>query len=107
MVVVWLTRVGRQKLTALVHLITYRGHVVLVNFALLFVGAIKSEVILSFLGLGVVGEPSWGIMIAEGFAAMRSHPHLAIYPGIALALVMLAFNFLGDGLRDALDPHTR
>ena len=70
--------------------------------------AIFTEAFLSFIGIGATPPtPSWGIMIAEGFAAMRSHPHLAIYPGIALALVMLAFNFLGDGLRDALDPHTR
>jgi oligopeptide transport system permease protein len=69
---------------------------------------IATEAFLSFIGIGATPPtPSWGIMIAEGFKAMRSHPHLALYPGIALAIVMLAFNFLGDGLRDAFDPHTR
>ena len=63
---------------------------------------------LSFIGLGVdPPTPSWGMMIQEGFKAMRSHPHLALFPGIALALVMLSFNFLGDGLRDALDPRMK
>ena len=58
----------------------------------------------AFIGLGAnPPTPSWGMMIAEGFKAMRSHPHLAIYPGIALAIVMFAFNFLGDGLRDHFD----
>jgi len=66
---------------------------------------IATEAFLSFIGLGAnPPTPSWGIMIAEGFKAMRSHPHLAIYPGLALAIVMFAFNFLGDGLRDAFDP---
>jgi ABC-type dipeptide/oligopeptide/nickel transport system permease subunit len=69
---------------------------------------IATEAFLSFIGIGVTPPtPSWGSMIAEGFKGMRSHPHLAIYPGLALAIVMLAFNFLGDGLRDALDPHSR
>jgi oligopeptide transport system permease protein len=66
---------------------------------------IATEAFLSFIGLGAnPPTPSWGIMIAEGFKAMRSHPHLAIYPGLALAITMFAFNFLGDGLRDAFDP---
>jgi oligopeptide transport system permease protein len=66
---------------------------------------IATEAFLSFIGLGVdPPTPSWGMMISEGYKTMRSYPHLAIYPGIALALIMLAFNFLGDGLRDALDP---
>lgn len=69
---------------------------------------IATEAFLSFIGIGATPPtPSWGTMIAEGINSMRSHPHLAIFPGVALALVMLAFNFLGDGLRDALDPHSR
>lgn len=77
----------------------------LVRITLAIPGFIATEAFLSFIGIGAnPPTPSWGIMIAEGFKAMRSHPHLAIYPGIALALVMFAFNFLGDGLRDALDP---
>jgi oligopeptide transport system permease protein len=77
----------------------------LVRVTLAVPSFIATEAFLSFIGLGAnPPTPSWGMMIAEGFKAMRSHPHLAIYPGLALAIVMFAFNFLGDGLRDALDP---
>jgi oligopeptide transport system permease protein len=77
----------------------------LVSVALAVPGFIGTEAFLSFIGLGIdPPQPSWGAMIAEGFKSMRSHPHLAIFPGIALALTMLSFNFLGDGMRDALDP---
>ena len=66
------------------------------------------EAFLSFIGLGVNPPmPSWGGMISEGFRAMRSHPHIVIFPGLAMSLTLLAFNFLGDGLRDALDPRMR
>jgi oligopeptide transport system permease protein len=69
---------------------------------------ITFEAFLSFIGLGVnPPTPSWGMLISEGYKAMRSYPHLAIYPGLALAITMLAFNFLGDGLRDALDPRMK
>lgn len=80
----------------------------LVRVTLAIPGYIGTEAFLSFIGLGVdPPTPSWGMMIQEGFKAMRSHPHLALFPGIALALVMLSFNFLGDGLRDALDPRLK
>jgi len=69
---------------------------------------ITFEAFLSFIGLGVnPPTPSWGMMISEGYKAIRSYPHLAIYPGLALAIAMMAFNFLGDGLRDALDPRMK
>jgi len=69
---------------------------------------ITFEAFLSFIGLGVnPPTPSWGMMISEGYTAIRSNPHLALYPGIALAITMMAFNFLGDGLRDALDPRMK
>ena len=68
-------------------------------------GAIATEAGLSFLGLGVRPPlPSWGILIAEGVRTMRAFPHELIYPAGALALTLICFNFLGDGLRDALDP---
>jgi ABC-type dipeptide/oligopeptide/nickel transport system permease subunit len=71
-------------------------------------GFIGTEAFLSFIGLGVdPPTPSWGMMISEGTRVLRAYPHQAIYPGIALALVMLAFNFLGDGIRDALDPRLK
>jgi oligopeptide transport system permease protein len=66
---------------------------------------IMIEATLSFIGLGVPPPfPSWGQMINEGWRAIRSDPHLLIFPAVVLSLTMLAFNFLGDGLRDALDP---
>lgn len=67
--------------------------------------AMLLESSLSFLGLGV--DPplsSWGLMIADGTVAIQSYPHLLIPPALALALTLLAFNFVGDGLRDAMDP---
>jgi len=80
----------------------------IVNVTLSIPGFIGTEAFLSFIGLGVnPPTPSWGIMISDGYKAMQSYPHLALYPGLALALTMLSFNFLGDGLRDALDPRMR
>jgi ABC-type dipeptide/oligopeptide/nickel transport system permease subunit len=70
--------------------------------------AILSEAGISFLGLGVVPPmPSWGLMISEAIPNMRSHAYLLIFPAGALSLTVLAFNFLGDGLRDALDPRMK
>jgi peptide/nickel transport system permease protein len=68
-------------------------------------GAILAEAALSFLGLGVQPPtPSWGTMLSYGRAHMLEAPHLTIFPGLAIAMLVLGFNFLGDGLRDALDP---
>jgi oligopeptide transport system permease protein len=67
--------------------------------------AIQNEAVLSFIGLGVrPPNASWGSMIERGNQAIFSAPHVVLFPGLAIALTMLAFNFLGDGLRDALDP---
>jgi ABC-type dipeptide/oligopeptide/nickel transport system permease subunit len=67
--------------------------------------AILSEAGISFLGLGVIPPmPSWGLMISEAIPNLRAHPYMLIFPATALSLTVLAFNFLGDGLRDALDP---
>lgn len=66
------------------------------------------ESFLSFLGLGL--QPpysSWGVLANEGWRSLRSYPHLIISPGIALFTAMLAFNLLGDGLRDAFDPQMK
>ncbi|GAB4574370.1 MAG: ABC transporter permease [Anaerolineae bacterium] len=69
---------------------------------------IRYEAFLSFIGLGVNRPtPSWGSMISDGSKAIASYPNQAIFPAIALFLIMFAFNFLGDGLRDALDPRMR
>jgi oligopeptide transport system permease protein len=69
---------------------------------------ISYEAFLSFIGLGVMPPtPSWGSMISEGATVIQPYPYQAIFPALALFLVMFAFNFLGDGLRDALDPRLR
>ncbi|HEY8446871.1 MAG TPA: ABC transporter permease [Thermomicrobiales bacterium] len=66
------------------------------------------ESALSFLGLGVQPPtPSWGGMLSAGRSLMRNAPHIAIAPGVAITLTVLAFNLMGDGLRDALDPRQR
>jgi len=71
-------------------------------------GAILAEAALSFLGLGVQPPtPSWGTMLNYGRAHLLDAPHLTIFPGLAIAILVLGFNFLGDGLRDALDPATQ
>ncbi|EKU93188.1 Glutathione transport system permease protein gsiD [Alloiococcus otitis] len=63
---------------------------------------------LSFLGLGVEPQvPEWGNILQTGSEFLETDPHLAIFPGIAIILLVLSFNFLGDGLRDATDPKTR
>jgi oligopeptide transport system permease protein len=70
--------------------------------------AILFEAFLSFLGIGVQPPtPSWGSMAADGLAAIRIAPHMVIFPSIALSLTLMAFHFLGDGLRDALDPRQK
>jgi peptide/nickel transport system permease protein len=71
-------------------------------------GIIILEAALSFLGLGIQKPtPSWGNMLADGRAYIREYPHIAIAPGVMIFLTVLAFNLLGDGLRDALDPRQR
>ena len=71
-------------------------------------GYIATEAFLSFIGIGVTPPtPSWGSMISDGGTVIRTYPNQAIFPALALAIPMFAFNFLGDGLRDALDPRQR
>jgi len=69
---------------------------------------ITLEAFLSYIGLGVnPPTPSWGSMISDGGRVIRTFPNQAVFPALALAITMFAFNFLGDGLRDALDPRLR
>ncbi len=71
-------------------------------------GYIGTEAFLSFIGLGVdPPTPSWGIMISEGVQALRSYPNQTLVPAVFLSVTTLAFNFLGDGLRDAFDPRVK
>ena len=70
--------------------------------------AIMLEAQMSYLGIGIVPPtPTWGGMVADSYEALIMHPMLAILPGICIILVVIAFNILGDGLRDALDPRLR
>ncbi len=77
----------------------------IVQISFIFAYAILAEAILSFLGVGPPPPtPTWGNMIAEGKDFLREAPWIAIFPGLAILLTALGANFLGDGLRDALDP---
>ncbi|MDR1863327.1 MAG: ABC transporter permease [Treponema sp.] len=68
-------------------------------------GAILTAASLSFIGLGVrPPTPEWGAMLSAGRSYMRDYPHLVIFPGVSIMIMVLALNILGDGLRDALDP---
>ncbi len=69
-------------------------------------GAILAEASLSFLGLGPQGTPSWGALLDQGAMYFLLTPHLALFPGLAIATTVLGINFLGDGLRDVLDPRS-
>jgi oligopeptide transport system permease protein len=80
----------------------------IVNETLAIPSYIATEAFLSFIGLGVnPPTPSWGAMISDGARVLRTYPNQAIFPALALAITMFAFNFLGDGLRDAFDPRLR
>jgi peptide/nickel transport system permease protein len=90
------------------HIIPTSLPAVTVQATLGMAGAILAEASLSFLGLGVQPPtPSWGTMLNYGRGHLLDAPHLTIFPGLAIAVLVLGFNFLGDGLRDRLDPATR
>jgi peptide/nickel transport system permease protein len=87
------------------HVIPTAVPAVMVQATLGMAGAILAEASLSFLGLGVQPPtPSWGTMLNGGRLHLLDAPHLTIFPGAAIAGLVLGFNFLGDGLRDAVDP---
>lgn len=87
------------------HIIPNVLHIVIINFSLQFQIAIKSEVILSYLGLGVQGRPSWGTMIDDAKLELARDVWWQLAAAtFAMFVVVLAFNILGDALRDALDP---
>lgn len=80
----------------------------IVQASLGMAGAVLSEASLSFLGLGIPPPaPSWGTMIEEARNYFATYPHTLFFPGAAIALTVLAFNFIGDGLREYLDPKQR
>ena len=87
------------------HILPTTMPAVMVQASLGMAGAILAEAALSFLGLGVQPPtPSWGTMLNGGRLHLLDAPHLTIFPGAAIAMLVLGFNFLGDGLRDAIDP---
>jgi oligopeptide transport system permease protein len=95
---------GRTRLMR-VHLVPHVLAPVLVAITFGIPGSISLEASLSFLGIGVTPPmPSWGTMIAESLPAMRTYPWLLLCPGVALSLTLLSFIYVGDALRDALDP---
>ena len=81
--------------------------VIIVGATVQLGSAILIEASLSFLGYGVPELPSWGFLLNDARRWMVSFPHLAIWPGVAIFLAVYAFNMLGDGLRDVLDPRLR
>ena len=89
------------------HILPNMTSTLIVQATLTIPAAIIGESILSFLGLGVQPPtPSWGVMISSAQAYITDEPTLVLWPGIAIFLATLAFNLLGDGLRDVLDPKT-
>jgi peptide/nickel transport system permease protein len=93
-----------------IHILPNAIQPLIVQASLGMAGAVLAEASLSFLGLGVPPPaPSWGVMIEEArdLSTLQAAPHALIFPGIAIALTVLAFNFIGDGLREYLDPRQR
>lgn len=87
------------------HLLPNLWGPIIVTLTFLIPSNVMYEAFLSFVGLGI--QPpysSWGTLANEGVRGLVSHPHLILFPGVAIFVTMLAFNFFGDGLRDALDP---
>jgi peptide/nickel transport system permease protein len=79
--------------------------IVVVQCSVAFALAVLAEAALSFLGLGTPPPtPSWGRMLQESQQFLGTHPSLAIFPGVAIAIAVMGFNLLGDGLRDRFDP---
>jgi oligopeptide transport system permease protein len=94
----------RKRRIILRHIIPNLLGPIIVYATLTIPGVMLLEAFLSFLGLGVQPpQSSWGVLIKEGAESMEEYPWLLLYPGVAMALTLFSLNFLGDGLRDALD----
>lgn len=90
------------------HLLPNSVGPILVTLTMLIPSAIFIESFMSFIGLGVTPpEASWGTLTSEAVETLRAYPYQLFFPAAAISLTMFAFNFLGDGLRDALDPRLR
>ncbi len=91
-----------------IHILPNAIQPLIVQASLGMAGAVLSEASLSFLGLGIPPPtPSWGTMIEDARTTYTIAPHTLLFPGLAIALTVLAFNFIGDGLREYLDPKQR
>ncbi len=90
------------------HLLPNTLGIIVVAMFLEVPSMILGEAVLSFLGLGISApNASWGTLAEEGWKALRSYPWLIILPGLFISITVLAFNFVGDGFRDAIDPRTK
>jgi oligopeptide transport system permease protein len=99
---------ARTGYLVLRHMIPNTMGVILVTLTFAVPSAIFTEAFLSFIGMGVAPPtPSWGSMANEGMRTMLSHPHELIFPAVFISIAVLAFNQLGDGMRDALDVRLR
>ncbi len=99
---------GSGGYTTMRHLLPNSLGPVIVSVTFNIPRAIFTEAALSYIGIGVQPPtPSWGAMIRDGYNVIFAAPHLVLFPAIAIGLLMLSFTFLGDGLRDALDPRLR
>lgn len=92
----------------LYHILPNCMAVIIVQFSVKIAEGILTASSLSFLGLGVLPpDPEWGAMLAGGRAYLLDNPYLTLFPGLCIMIVILAFNMLGDGLRDSLDPRLK
>ena len=90
------------------HLLPNAMGIIVINLTLAIPRAIFLEAFLSYIGLGVAAPmASWGVLANEGVSVLRVYPYQLFFPSLAICLTLLAFNYLGDGLRDALDPKMR
>ena len=90
------------------HLIPNAIGPIIVSMTMMIPSAVFSEAFIGFIGLGVSApQASWGTLANDGLSALLSYPYQLFFPAMAIAVTMLCFNFLGDGLRDALEPRLR
>ncbi|OQY31292.1 MAG: hypothetical protein B6241_14405 [Spirochaetaceae bacterium 4572_59] len=99
--------VSRNKIITR-HLIPNAMGPIIVSLTMLIPSAIFTEAFIGFIGLGVSAPmASWGTLANDALSGLLSYPYQLFFPSMAIAITMLSFNFLGDGLRDALDPRLR
>lgn len=101
--------IGQRKSTIMFkHLLPNCFASLIVIFTMNLGTAVMLEATLSYLGVGIAPPtPAWGVMVADGYKYLFNVPRLAILPGLCVMLLVIAFNIVGDGLRDALDPRLR